>query len=180
MKPVRSVARGLLSAIFIASGAKAVTNPTPMVDRAKKVTDRITPLIERTDPRIPTDPATLVRINGAVQFTAGLLLATGHARRPAALALIGSLAPTTLAGHPFWEYQGAERAEHRIQFMKNLALAGGLLLAAADTEGRPGLVYRTEHFVERRQRGVKRALRTARRDAKIAAASATLARKLPG
>lgn len=180
MKPVRSVARGLLSAIFIASGVKAVTNPAPMVDRAKKVTDRITPLIERADPRIPTDPATLVRINGAVQVTAGLLLATGRARRPAALALIGSLVPTTLAGHPFWEYQGAERAAQKIQFMKNLALAGGLLLAAADTEGRPGLAYRTEHFVERRQRGVKRVLRTARRDAKIAAASATMARKLPG
>jgi hypothetical protein len=65
-------------------------------------------------------------------------------------------------------------------FLRNLALLGGLLLAAADTEGRPGLRYRTSHAVDRSQRSMKRAVRTARRDAKIAALSASAARKLPG
>ncbi len=178
MKPVRSVARGFLSTIFVVSGARAVANPAPMVDRARSVTDRIAPVLERTDPRLPTDTATLVRLNGAVQLAAGLLLATGRATRPAALALAGSLVPTTLAGHRFWEYQGAERTLHQNQFVKNLGLLGGLLLAAVDTEGRPGLRYRTGHFVQRRQRGVQRAVRTARREAKIAAASAAVGRKL--
>lgn len=180
MKPVRSAARALLSAVFVASGARAVANPAPMIDRAKKVTDRVVPLLERTDPRLPTDTATLVRINGAVQLGAGLLLATGRATRPAALVLAASLVPTTLAGHRFWEYRGAERQMHQNQFVKNLGLLGGLLLAAADTEGRPGLKYRTEHFVDRRQKGVRRAVRTAKREAKIAAASAAMARRLPG
>ncbi|MDP9814897.1 putative membrane protein YphA (DoxX/SURF4 family) [Spirilliplanes yamanashiensis] len=166
--------------MFVASGARALANPAPMVDRAKPVTDRVTPLLERTDPRIPTDTATLVRLNGAVQLGAGLLLATGRATRPAALALAASLVPTTLAGHRFWEFSGPERTVHQNQFVKNLGLLGGLLLAAADTEGRPGLRYRAEHFVDRRQRGVKRAVRTARREAKIAAASAAMARRLPG
>ena len=180
MKPVRSTARALLSAIFVASGARAVANPTPMVDRARTVTDRVAPLLERTDPRLPSDPATLVRINGVVQLTAGLMLATGRATRPAALALAATLVPTTLAGHRFWEHRGAERAMHQNQFMKNLGLLGGLLLAAADTEGRPGMRYRAEYFVDRRQRGVKRAVKTAKREAKIAAASAAMARRLPG
>jgi uncharacterized membrane protein YphA (DoxX/SURF4 family) len=37
--------------------------------------------------------------------------------------------PTTLAGHPFWELEGAERKAQEVQFYKNLALIGGLLLA---------------------------------------------------
>ncbi len=180
MKPVRSAARALLSAIFVASGARAVANPAPMVDRARRVTDPLTPVLERTDPRLPTDPAALVRINGAAQLVGGLLLATGRATRPAAALLAVSLVPTTLAGHRFWEHKGAERTMHQNQFVKNLGLLGGLLLAAADTEGRPGMWYRTEHFVERRRRGVQRAVRTAKREAKIAAASAALARRLPG
>jgi putative oxidoreductase len=68
----------------------------------------------------------------------------------------------------------------RDQVLRNLGLLGGLLLAAVDTEGRPGIRYRTTHAVDRSQRSVRRALRTARREAKIAAASATAARRLPG
>jgi hypothetical protein len=45
-----------------------------------------------------------------------------------------------------------------------------------DTEGRPGVGYRTSHAVDRSQRTVKRAMKTAKRDAKIAKA----ARRLPG
>ena len=45
----------------------------------------------------------LVRVNGAVQVGAGVFLAIGKFRRPAAFALIGSIIPTTYAGHRFWE-----------------------------------------------------------------------------
>ncbi|HEX8627095.1 MAG TPA: DoxX family protein [Catenuloplanes sp.] len=186
MKPVRSAARALLGAIFVASGARALANPEPLISRAKPVTDRLTPLLEKTDPRLPTDTRTLVRINGAVGVVGGLLLATGRFRRPAAAMLAASLVPTTVAGHPFWAHDQPERQAHEVQFMKNLGLLGGLLLAAADTEGRPGLRYRTSHFVDRQQRSVNQALRTGRRavksgrrHAKIAVASAATARRLP-
>jgi hypothetical protein len=69
---------------------------------------------------------------------------------------------------------------HQTHFLKNLGLLGGLLIAAADTEGRPGLSYRTSHAVDRSQKTVKRAIRTARREAKIASLSAAAGRKLPG
>ena len=97
---------------------------------------------------IDLEDETYVRINGAVQVGAGLLLAVGKAPRLASTALAASLVPTTLAGHRFWEYEGEERQAHQIHFMKNVGLLGGLILAAVDTEGRPGLAWRARHLRE--------------------------------
>jgi uncharacterized membrane protein YphA (DoxX/SURF4 family) len=180
MKPVRSAARALLSGIFVVSGARAVADPEPFVTRAKTVTDRVGPLAERIDRRLPTDAATMVRVNGAVQLVAGLMLATGHLPRPAAAALAGTMVPTTLAGHAFWAMDDpAERARHQTHFMKNLAMMGGLLLAAADTEGRPSLRWRTGRAVRDRRRSMRRVVRSARRDTRIAVRAANTARRLP-
>jgi putative oxidoreductase len=170
----------MLSAIFISSGVKVLLNPDEKAEAAGRVTDRIGPLIEKVDPRLPSDTRTLTQIKAGVDVVAGLLLATGHVTRPAAAALAAGLIPTTVAGHPFWSHPKELRSNHQTQFLKNLGLLGGLLLAAADTEGRPGLKYRTTHAVDRSQRGVKRAVRTAKREAKIAAMSAAAGRKLPG
>jgi putative oxidoreductase len=180
MKPVRSAARAMLASIFVVSGAKILVNPDSKVDSAKRVTDRAAPLLEKVDPRVPTDPRTLVRLKAGTDVAAGLLLASGHLTRPAAAVLAASLVPTTIAGHPFWAMPKEERGRHQTHFLKNLGLLGGLLLAAADTEGRPGLKYRTTHAVDRSQRKVRRAVKTARREAKIAAMSAAAGRKLPG
>ncbi|HET6531041.1 MAG TPA: DoxX family membrane protein [Actinoplanes sp.] len=180
MKPVRTAARVMLSAIFVSSGIKVLLNPDSRVEPASRVTDRVGPLLEKMDPRLPSDTRSLVRLKAGVDVAAGLLLATGHLTRPAAATLAATLVPTTLAGHPFWAMPKEDRAPQQIQFMKNLGLLGGLLLAAADTEGRPGLRYRTTHAVDRSQRRVKRAVKTARREAKIAAMSAAAARRLPG
>ncbi|GFJ90620.1 hypothetical protein Prum_042620 [Phytohabitans rumicis] len=138
MRPVRTAARALLSGIFVASGARALADPEQLVPRAKVVTDRVAPLLERVDPRIPTEARTLVQLNGAMQVAGGLLLATGHFTRAAAAVLAGTMVPTTLAGHPFWTYEDpAERRVHQVQFLKNLGLVGGLLFAAVDTRGVP-------------------------------------------
>jgi hypothetical protein len=70
-------------------------------------------------------------------------LAAGKFRRLAALALIGSIVPTTYAGHRFWEESDpATRAQQKMHFVKNLGLLGGLILAAFDTEGEPSLGWR--------------------------------------
>ncbi|MFB9234592.1 DoxX family protein [Plantactinospora siamensis] len=188
MRPVRGIARAMLSGIFVINGARSLANPQPFVGRARKVTDRVGPMMERVDPRLPSDAESLVRVNGALQLTAGLLLATGHLTRPAATVLAGTLVPTTVAGHSYWAIDDpAERANHRIHFLKNLGMFGGLLLAAADTEGRPGLRWRTSRAVldgrrsvQRGGRSVRRVVRGARRDARIAVRSATAARRLPG
>ena len=99
---------------------------------------------------MPTDPATLVRINGAAQVLAGLALATGRAPRLSALVLTGSLLPTTYAGHPFWEEKDkAARAAQRIHFLKNTSMLGGLILAATDLEGRPSLSWRARRAAKK-------------------------------
>ncbi|MGA5305302.1 DoxX family membrane protein [Nucisporomicrobium flavum] len=191
MKPVRAAARAMLGAIFVVSGARIVLNPDSKVPAAKRVTDKVAPMIERMDPRLPSDARALVQLKAGADVAAGLLLATGRFTRPAAAVLAAGLVPTTLAGHPFWAYPKEERAQHETHFLKNLGLLGGLLLAAADTQGKPGLKYRTSHALDRSQRSVsravdrstrsaRRAVRTAKREAKIAAASAAVARRLPG
>ncbi|SNS02025.1 DoxX protein [Actinoplanes regularis] len=182
----------MLASIFVISGIRVLINPgESRIQAARRVTDRFAPLLEKADPRLPTDPATLVRLKAGSDLIAGLALATGHLTRPAAAVLAAGLVPTTLAGHPFWTMAKEERASEQIHFLKNLGLLGGLLLAAVDTEGQPGLRYRTTHAVDRGQRSlshavgrsqreVRRAVRTAKREAKIAALSASAARRLPG
>src|SRR5664279_5190548 len=144
----RRIARPLLASIFIAGGLEAVRNPAGKVKKAETVTEPLSEIVDA----MPSDPETLVRINGAVQISAGLLLATGKLRRLASLALIGSIIPTTYAGHRFWEETDeVARAQQRIHFLKNLGLLGGLILAALDTEGEPSLSWRAKrrgHQVE--------------------------------
>ncbi|MGO1909680.1 MAG: DoxX family protein, partial [Brevibacterium linens] len=83
-------------------------------------------------PGLPDDNELLVRINGGVQILAGATLLLGIKPRLSALALAGSLIPTTLAGHSFWEMEGGDAKAHQTQFSKNLAALGGLLLIAGD------------------------------------------------
>jgi len=138
---VRRLARPMLGAVFVASGIDALRNPGPRAELAADVGARIArPL------GLPEDAQTLVRINAGVQVGAGLMLATGKFRRLAAVALLASLVPTTVAGHPFWDADSPEEgARERVHFLKNLGLAGGLLLAAVDTEGKPSLGWRARH-----------------------------------
>lgn len=172
----------MLSGIFVVSGARNFQNPGRLVPAAKPITDRVAPLIQKNvHPRFPTDAETLVRVNAVTQFLGGLMLASGKFTRPAALVLAGSLVPVTAAGHPFWNNDDpAARNNNQIHFLKNVGLFGGLLLAAADTEGKPGLRWRAGHRIGHSRRSVQRAVRTARREAKIAVRSAATARRLPG
>lgn len=176
MKPVRTVARSLLSAIFVTGGYQAVTNPEQLVPGARRVTDRIGPVVE---PLLGTaDPAALVRLNGAVQLAGGVLLACGVGTRIAAGALAATLLPTTVAGHPFWAAADpAQRREQQAHLIKNLGLLGGLLLAVVDTGGRPGLRWRTGRYVADARRSADHARQAARRQARTAYRQARLARR---
>jgi len=152
MAPVRGIARALLGGVFIFSGAKAVLRPERLVQRARPVTDRVSPLVNKIDDRIPSSAEALIRLNGAAQVTGGLLLASGSAPRPAAALLAGTLIPTTIAGHPFWTAQTkAQYDADVVQFAKNLAILGGLLLAAVDTAGSPSVRWRVRHYLDSRR-----------------------------
>jgi uncharacterized membrane protein YphA (DoxX/SURF4 family) len=162
----RRLARPLLSSMFLVGGWDAVRNPEGKVKKADPVAQAIATRV----PGLPQDTESLVRVNGAVMVGAGALLAIGKYPRLAALALIGTILPTTYAGHRFWEEtEEATRAQQRIHFIKNLGLLGGLILAAVDTEGAPSLSWRakrqakrTSQSLQARQRGAAKSGRTAR------------------
>ncbi|RZL77772.1 MAG: DoxX family membrane protein, partial [Rhodococcus sp. (in: high G+C Gram-positive bacteria)] len=157
---VRRIARPLMSTIFISGGVDALRNPAgrakaaaPLIEQSKDA------LPNEVTANVPTDPETLVRINGGIQVAGGILLATGKAPRIASLALAGSLVPTTLAGHAFWNETDPEtKAAQRIHFFKNLSLLGGLLIAAVDTEGKPSVAWRSKRAARRAQESVVSAL----------------------
>ena len=143
MTLLQRVARPMLAGMFIYGGLDAVRHPA---GKATKAEDVIGGLADRLGDRVETPD--LVRINGAVQVGAGVALAFGVFARPASLALAVSLVPTTLAGHAFWnEKDPAARTQQRIQFLKNVAMLGGLILAAADTGGRPSVPWRAKRAV---------------------------------
>jgi putative oxidoreductase len=66
-----------------------------------------------------------------IELGAGLLLLVGWQTRWAATALFLFLIPTTLLFHDFWSYTGSQARMQQIQFMKNLAIMGGMLYAMA-------------------------------------------------
>lgn len=138
---IRKIARPMLAAVFVASGFDSLKNPAARAKMATPLLDTIGPMLN-----LPDDKELIVRADGAAMLAGGALLATGRVPRLAATVLAVALLPTTIAGHPFWqESDPAQRARERNQFLKNVGLLGGLLLASVDTAGKPGLAWRAEH-----------------------------------
>ncbi|OBA32568.1 DoxX family protein [Rhodococcus sp. 852002-51564_SCH6189132-a] len=150
----------MLASIFIAGGIDALRKPEPKAGAAQPGLDQaVNALPASITDRLPSNPETLVQINAAVQIGAGTLFALGKAPRLSALALIGSLVPTTVAGHDFWNVEDPEaRAQQRTQLIKNVSLIGGLLIAAVDTEGKPSLGWRSRRAARAAQKSVAAAL----------------------
>jgi uncharacterized membrane protein YphA (DoxX/SURF4 family) len=131
MTVLRSVARPLLASMFVYGGLDYIRNAKTMAPRAQPVAD----LIHNANPGIEISPANLVRANGVVNIAAATALATGHVPRSSSLVLAGSLLPTTINGHQFWnETDPVARKNQLIHFLKNLSLMGGLLMATLDPD----------------------------------------------
>ena len=170
-----------INAYFGPAAEKAAANAAPLADKARDAaTDAVDadavggaadavvePIHEVARGGVfPLDAETYVKVNGAAMLGAGALLAIGRLPRLSSAVLAATLVPTTFGGHRFWEITDPdERTAQRIHFMKNISLIGGLILAALDTEGAPGVAWRAR----RAQRDAQRAARTARREAKLLA-----------
>jgi putative oxidoreductase len=146
MDPVRLIARSALGAIFISGGLETLRSPGPPAKMAAPVADKA----RETASFLPDDNEQLVRINGGVHVAAGSLLVLGKLPRISALVLAGSLIPTTLGGHRFWEAPDDEgKKMQQLQFTKNLAMFGGLIFAALDRKGNPSLGWRARRAARR-------------------------------
>jgi uncharacterized membrane protein YphA (DoxX/SURF4 family) len=138
MSLARRAARAAVAASFISGGIDQIRNPQPKAAPASPIAK---PIADRV-PQLPNDPESLVKLDGAIKVVGGLGLIVGPFARPAALLLAGSLVPTTLAGHRFWETSDPDqRASDRVEFFKNVSLLGGLLITALDTGGRPSVPW---------------------------------------
>lgn len=163
----------MLSTVFVTGGLDSFRHPGGRIEAARPVVDMAAKQFG-----IPNDPELAVRANGALMMGAGTLLALGKMPRTSAALLAASLVPTTYAGHAFWSEQDEQtRQQHKLQFMKNLSMLGGLLVAAVDTEGKPGLAYRSQQAkveasrtADRTKRNALRAAQQARKDARRDAA----------
>jgi putative oxidoreductase len=114
MSMFKSLNHKLLAAMFILGGVDAFLHPEPRAAKAANA-------------GVPSAHSAAV-LNAALMVIGGTLLALDIAPRLAALLLAGTLIPTTYVGHPFWQEEDtANRKNQRTQFLKNLAMIGGLL-----------------------------------------------------
>ena len=176
MTLLRLVARPMLAATFVYGGINALRNTDALAETSKPVNDEIRDIAGKLAPQVPVPESdtTMVRINAGVHIAAGLALATGRAPRLASAALAATVVPTTVAGHPFWEEKDkARRNQQMTHFFKNLSMLGGLLIAAADTSGKPGMAWRAQNAVGAAKREAKHLRREARAQAKLATKSIT-------
>jgi putative oxidoreductase len=127
------VGRILIAAIFLLSGIAKLTDPTGATGYMNAAG------IGNAD--------TLVYVAGIAEIAGGLSLLFGFLTRIGALGLIVMLAITTYYFHAFWALPAAEAKTQMVQFMKNLAILGGLFMVVAMGPGR--------HSVDARIRGRK-------------------------
>lgn len=116
------LARLLLAGIFLVSGIAKVTDTAGTVGHMEQV-------------GIPAANL-LVWFAAFAELAGAVSLITGFLTRLGAIALILFLVPTTFIFHAFWNFDGAERLPQMVNFLKNWALVGGLLLLVAHGPGR--------------------------------------------
>lgn len=141
MSPIRLIARPLLASSFVYSGIERLRKP-------QETSRRLGPNLRRVGTVLPQannaaqHPVAVARIIGGVQVGAGILLALGKAPRTAAVLLVGTSAVTAVSDSAA---QTGLR-DRTASLLKNLSLIGGVLLAAADTAGKPSLAWRTQNL----------------------------------
>ncbi|WP_118915318.1 DoxX family protein [Mycobacterium shigaense] len=156
---IRRIARPLLSAAFIGQGINSLLNPKTAAEAAAPTVDGLQSQPDPIGSNIPSNPQTVAQINATVQIGGGLLLASGRLPRVASAALAFTVLPANLGPHSFWNEPDPQlKADKRQQFLTDLSLVGGLLIASADTAGKPSLGWRGRRAAERLSERVSSAL----------------------
>jgi putative oxidoreductase len=117
----RTVARTMLSGIFMYSGYGMLNNAERYAKQASK-----------TLPMLPEEPM-LAKAHGITMIAAASTFALGIFPRLSARILALTLITNTYVGHQFWKVEKPEdRRPQVIHFLKNVGLFGGLLYVSSD------------------------------------------------
>ena len=151
MSPIRSLARPLMAAAFVSEGVSGLKSPGARVEAVRNAG--------------LSDPDKLVQASAGTHVVGGLALATGRLPRLSALALAGTLVPSTYLHQQFWSQTDKQvKAEKQQQFLKNVSMLGGLLLAFADTGGRESLPHAAGRISRRAQKKAYKAAKKAEKN----------------
>lgn len=172
MTLMRALARTMLAGHFVVNGVKALKDPSPYAAEQEKFASTVVPLAKKVVPAevasaIPTDTATLARISAGLQVAGGLGLIFGKGRRLGAGLLAASMVPQLMSGGAGQGASPEQKSAARNELLKNLALVGGALIAAGDTEGRPSIAWRAQDQASRIGRKVEKAKAQLEKDTEL-------------
>ena len=119
---VALVARILLAVMFIISGFGKVTGFDGTVGY---IASKGLPM-----------PQVVAALTIALELGGGILLAAGFKARWVALALALFTLVAAMIFHNFWAAEAAQKSMQQIQFLKNVTIAGGMLMVFAFGPGR--------------------------------------------
>lgn len=177
MTIMRRLARPLLAAAFVDQGVQLARRPGDHAEAWSPVVEQVRQPLGLGD----RDVAFVVRVDGAAMAVSALLFGLGRLTRASALVMAASLAPAAASEHAFWRADGGdERKRQRTLFLKDLGLVGAALVSVVDTEGRPGLGWRSRRAAKDATRASKAAGRLARREARYATHTAGREVRLAG
>ncbi len=163
---MRKIARPLLATAFVGQGVEALLRPQEAAQTARPTLDGLKLLPDEVAGKVPSDVESFARANALAQIGGGLLLASGRLPRLAAALLACTVIPGSAGGHLFWsEPDPQRRTEKRRAFLTDVSLIGGLMIAAADTEGRPSLGWRARRTARRAYQRAATALPASSNDA---------------
>ncbi|WP_237165850.1 DoxX family membrane protein [Mycolicibacterium peregrinum] len=140
---IRRIARPMLSATFIARGVETLRDPSTSTESTRRTLGALSALPGPVGAGVPNNADTVARVNAAVQVGGGLLLALGRAPRLTAAALAITMIPRSIGSQAFLKDSDPQHAAaQRREFLTDVSLLGGLIIAAADTAGKPSLAWR--------------------------------------
>ena len=113
--------RILISVIFLISGFFKVGGYAQLVGYATAL-------------HVPM-PGVAIAVAAAVELGCGLAILAGFRTRFVAWLLFLYLLPVTYIFHNFWAVQGQEQQMQMVNFLKNVAIMGGLLVLSVNGAG---------------------------------------------
>lgn len=146
MTLVRVIARPLLASSFVFSGVDRLHTAGATAQQLKPVLAGVTKVVPSAA-ALTSNEKLVGQVLGATQIGAALLLGIGRFSRVAALLLTVTATVNALVDYRSADASTPEgKKARRAQLLKHLSLIGAVLLAAVDTNGRPGIAWRAEHL----------------------------------